>query len=84
MTQTKLGSLIEALFNVVIGYTINFAANFLILPLVGFHISASQSLAIGIPFTVISVARSYVVRRWFNAYLHRAATRLSQGFTNAN
>ena len=83
MTQTRLGSLIEAAFNVLIGYTINFLANFLILPLVGFNISPAQSLAIGIPFTVISVARTYILRRWFNARLHRTANRLA-GVSNAD
>lgn len=41
MNQTKLGSLIEASFNVAIGYAINFTANMLILPLIGFNISVA-------------------------------------------
>lgn len=77
MTQTRLGSLYEALFNVLIGFTINFFANFLILPLVGFHISAGQNLFIGILYTIVSIARSYVIRRWFNARLQSAARRLA-------
>lgn len=28
-------------------------------------------------FTVISLARQYTIRRWFNASLHRAAERLA-------
>lgn len=77
MNQTRLGSFIEAWINVVIGFAINFVANLLILPLIGFHISVSQNLFIGVLYTVISVARSYVIRRWFNARLHRAAQRLA-------
>ena len=77
MTQTRLSSLIEALFNVAIGFTINFIANMLILPLIGFHISVSQNLFIGVLYTVISIARSYAIRRWFNARLHAAAERLA-------
>ena len=77
MNQTRLGSLIEACINVLIGFTINFVANMLILPLIGFHISASQNLFIGVLYTVISVARSYTIRRWFNARIHRAATLLA-------
>lgn len=77
MTQTRLGSLIESLFNVAIGFAINFCANLLILPLIGFHISISQNFFIGVLYTVISVARSYVIRRWFNARLHGAAQRLA-------
>lgn len=74
MTQTRLGSLIEAIINVVIGFTINFAANMLIFPLFGFHITPGANLALGMIYTVISVARSYCVRRWFNAKLHRMAS----------
>lgn len=77
MTQTKLGSLYEALFNVLIGFSINFVANFYILPLVGFNITVSQNLFIGACFTVVSVARSYIIRRWFNARLHALAQRLA-------
>ena len=78
MNQTKLGSLIEACINFLIGFTINFIANMLILPLIGFHITASQNLFIGVLYTIISVARSYVVRRWFNARLHAASQALAE------
>lgn len=77
MTQTRLGSFIEACINVVIGFAINMAANMLILPLIGFHITVGQNLFIGVLYTVISVARSYAVRRWFNARIHAAALRLA-------
>ena len=79
MNQTRLGSLIEACINVAIGFAINMAANAVILPLIGFHITLQQNLFIGVLYTVISVARSYVVRRWFNAHLQRAAARLARG-----
>ena len=77
MSQTRLGSFIEACINVAIGFGINFAANMLILPLIGFHISVSQNLFIGVLYTIISVARSYAVRRWFNARIHRVANTLA-------
>lgn len=77
MTQTKLGSLYEALINVVIGFAINFVANLVILPMVGFHITVGQNLYIGLLYTVVSVARSYTIRRWFNAKIHAAAQRMA-------
>jgi hypothetical protein len=77
MNQTRLGSLIEAVMNVAIGFAINFCANLVILPLIGFDISVGQNLFIGVLYTVISVARSYVVRRWFNSMLHRTAQRMA-------
>jgi hypothetical protein len=77
MTQTKLGSLYEAVFNVLIGFAINFVANLYVLPLFGFNVTLTQNLAIGAIFTVISVARSYLIRRYFNARLHALAERLA-------
>lgn len=77
MTQTRLGSLYEALINVLIGFGINYLANFVILPFYGFHITASQNFSMGLIYTGISIARSYVIRRWFNARLHAAAKRLA-------
>ena len=74
MTQTRLGSFIEALVNVLIGFWINFVANLAILPLFGFtSLTLENNLYIGLLYTVISVIRSYAVRRWFNAKLHSAA-----------
>ena len=66
MTQSRRGSFIEAWVNVLIGYSINTLANFLVLPLFGFHVTAGAALGIGIIFTVISVCRSYAIRRLFN------------------
>lgn len=76
MTQTRLGSLYEALINIAIGFSINFAANLLIFPLFGFHISAGSNFLMGCIYTAISLVRSYVIRRWFNARLHAMAQRL--------
>lgn len=70
MTQTRLGSFIEAWVNVLIGFGINFCANLVILSAFGFHITIAQNFYIGGLFTIVSVARSYIVRRWFNARLH--------------
>lgn len=64
--QTKTGSFVEAWANIVVGFSINFAANLVILPWFGFDITPSKAFGIGVIFTVISLARSYVLRRWFN------------------
>jgi uncharacterized membrane protein required for colicin V production len=74
MTQTRLGSFIEAIINVVIGFGINFTANMFIFPLFGFHITPGVNFVLGMIYTVISVVRSYAVRRWFNARLHKLAS----------
>jgi len=77
MNQTRLGSFIEAWINVAIGYGINFTANMLIFPHFGFHITVKENLILGLLYTVISVARSYIIRRWFNAKLHKLAQTLA-------
>ncbi len=77
MNQSRLSSAIEAVMNVIIGFGINMAANFVILPLVGFHITLGQNLFIGVLYTFVSLVRSYAIRRWFNAYLQRAAKRMA-------
>lgn len=67
MRQTRLGSLVEAKLNIVVGFAINWTANLLILPLFGFHVTGVQAFHIGLIFTVISLVRSYVLRRFFNS-----------------
>ena len=73
MNQSRLGSLIEVLFNIAIGFAINWVANLFILPLYCFQITGGQAFSMGLIFTVISVVRSYIIRRWFNGQLHQAA-----------
>lgn len=64
--QSKRHSVIESVTNIAVGYVINFIANMLILPLVGFNITVSQNLFIGVLYTGISIARLYLLRRFFN------------------
>jgi len=66
MAQTKTGSLIEAAANIAVGFAINWCANMLVLPMFGLKVSAGTAFHIGLVFTVISLVRSYVLRRWFN------------------
>jgi hypothetical protein len=73
MNQTRLSSLIESLMNIAIGYSVALASQLVIFPLFGIHISLSTNIYIGLWFTLVSVIRSYIIRRWFNAKLHRAA-----------
>lgn len=75
MSQSKRGSLIEALINTAIGFLINYFANLLIFPLFGMHISMTANLVLGMLYTVISVVRGYVVRRWFNHLIVKAASK---------
>lgn len=77
MEQTKLGSFYEALINIIIGWTINFIANMLVFPMFGWEISDEQNIYLGTIYTVISLVRSYAIRRWFNARLKSIANKLA-------
>lgn len=64
--QSKKHSLTESIVNVAIGYGVALISQLLIFPLYGIHISLSDNVMIGAWFTVISILRSYVLRRAFN------------------
>lgn len=67
MKQSRVDSFMEALMNVIVGFGVNFAANILILPAVlGVPVNLTALGFIGVLYTIISVARSYFIRRWFN------------------
>lgn len=77
MEQSKLGSLIEAWANIGIGYVVALLSQIAVFPLFGIHVPLSTNLWIGAWFTVISLVRSYVLRRWFNARLRQGARALA-------
>jgi hypothetical protein len=79
MTQSKLESLIESTLNVIVGYIVAILSQLIIFPLFGIQVSFGENLLIGLWFTGISLARSYVLRRYFNRRLHHAAERLAGG-----
>lgn len=75
--QSRRASIVEAWLNIAIGFGINFAANLVFLPLVGVNVTMAQNLWLGAIYTSVSVVRSYVIRRWFNARLKSAAMMLA-------
>lgn len=66
MMQTKKQSFIESLANVAIGYLISLISLFVIFPILGISSSTGKNLIITLYFTVISISRSYILRRYFN------------------
>ncbi len=66
MSQTHAQSFIESCINVAIGFGVSLASQIAVFPAFGIHIPISSNLTIGAIFTVISIARSYCVRRVFN------------------
>ena len=67
MSQSRRMSMIEAVTNVLVGYGVAVLAQLAIFPLFGIAVSLADNLAIGAAFTVVSLVRSYAVRRMFNA-----------------
>ena len=64
--QTRRQSMIETCINVAIGYLVALLAQILVFPMFDIHIPLSSNIAIGAIFTVVSIARSFAVRRLFN------------------
>ena len=65
--QSKKQSLIEALTSVFVGWLIGVILNMLVLPLFDYNITVIDSLWVSLIFTVVSVIRGYVIRRFFNS-----------------
>jgi hypothetical protein len=69
--QSRKASWAEAWTNIIVGFTINYIANLLIFPLFGMHIGYGANFIMGLIYTVISLVRSYVLRRVYNAAMVR-------------
>lgn len=64
--QSKKMSFYESLTNVTVGYVFAVASQLIIFPLFGIYLPLSDNLIMGLYFTVLSVIRSYALRRVFN------------------
>ncbi len=69
--QSRLMSLVEAIANVVVGYGVAVGTQILIFPLFGLQMTLAQNLMMGAIFTVFSIARSFALRRAFEAVRFR-------------
>src|SRR5690606_5403099 len=67
MKQSRTMSLVEAIANVAVGYGIAVLTQILIFPVFGLHTTLAQNLKMGAVFTVVSIARSFALRRLFEA-----------------
>lgn len=65
MNQSRWMSLVEAVTNVLVGYGVAVATQWAVFPLFGLHTTLQDNLVIGMIFTVVSIIRSYVLRRAF-------------------
>ncbi len=73
MKEIRLMSLVESVANMVVGYGVAVVTQILIFPVFGLHTTLAQNLKMGAIFTVVSIARSFALRRVFEAIRMRSA-----------
>lgn len=56
----------ESITNVLVGYGVALSSQLVIFPMFGMSVSLIDNIQIGIWFTIISLIRSYILRRIFN------------------
>jgi len=71
--QSRIMSLVEVAMSTLIGFGVSLWANSTVLPMFGFNVKLAESFVITIIFTLISMVRSYLVRRLFAVHLKRFA-----------
>ena len=65
--QSRKFSLIESITNVLVGYGVALLTQITVFPLFGMAVTMGDNIKIGAIFTVVSIIRSYVLRRVFNS-----------------
>jgi hypothetical protein len=79
MKQSKLMSWLESLINIAVGFGISLLAQMYFLPLLGVNIDFHQNLVFALIMTVISIVRSFTLRRLFEAlHIRRPLSPFSQ------
>ena len=68
MAQSRRGSVIEAVTNIVVGYALAVATQFAVFPIYGLKVGVAQNLGLGLAFTAVSLIRSYFLRRLFDRW----------------
>ena len=68
MKQSRLMSLVEAITNVIVGYGVAVVTQILIFPIFGLQTTLGENLAMGGIFTIVSLLRSFALRRLFEAF----------------
>ncbi len=64
--QNKKLSLIESATNTVIGMLISFLVQVIIYPILSIPVTINQNIIITFVFTLVSITRGYIIRRYFN------------------
>ena len=65
------------MLNTLIGYFLNLGVQLVVYPFYGATFTFGQNIQIGLIIMVVSITRSYVIRRWANGRLRSAAQALA-------
>ena len=68
MYQSKKMAAAEVLFNSVIGFLMGVASQLLIFPVMSISVTISENIILTLYFTVVSIIRTYIIRRIFNKF----------------
>ena len=79
MKQSRHMSLVESLANVAVGYGIAVLTQIAVFPFFGLHVSLADNLVMGAVFTIVSIARSFTLRRVFEEFRVRSERRSAAG-----
>ena len=72
MTQSRITSAAETAASTAIGFAVSWASTPWILAAFGYSAGAATAFGITVVYTILSLARGYVVRRAFNRLQRRA------------
>jgi len=66
--QSRWMSFVEAFFNISVGYALAIIVQIVVFPMYDMHINTQAHLEIGGIFLIVSLIRSYGLRRLFEAF----------------
>jgi len=67
--QSRRHSLIESVANIAVGLGVAFLTQIIVFPWFGIHVDTEVHVSITLIFTVVSLVRSYILRRLFNRFV---------------
>lgn len=63
--QSRAMSFVEAVVNVILGFGLAVGVQLVVFPPLGIDVSFQDNVFIGAVFTIVSILRSYILRRLF-------------------
>lgn len=79
MSQTRLESFIETCTQTFIGFWLGMITQIITFHQYGIEVTWSTSFQVAFWFTLVSVVKGYIIRRWFNAGIKATIRKLIHG-----